>query len=218
MQIIKPNINLPQFQIDKLKPNTKTLILGCEKSGKSSLIKDILYQNKKIRLGRVITTPSNIENTYNGLVPAYFTYTYYKAYKNYEVICNQKLNDFIEIQTLDDKWPIFMIFDDNDQSYTMSVIDKFFKQTDNLEILTVFSTDKYIKTNIFDYVFIFFDEKILDSILNIFDIYNIGKKYDIESFIMLCKSLDDYKCLVIDKDGELFYYHADIHEKFRVAF
>jgi hypothetical protein len=190
-------------------------LIGKRETGKSFLIKDLLYHNKDIPIGIVIspTEPDNM--FYESIVPKLFIHDKYKRTIVSNLIRRQKIirGKINEEQYLCGKSNInpyaFLIFDDLRQDTS------WIKDNPNL-IKCLFLNGRQYKL-----VFIFKD--------------NINRKrlYDhygsmFPTFEMFCQVIDqctdNFDCLVINNtihsnkiEERVYWYHAEQHESFKLG-
>ena len=77
-------ISLRKFDINEIKHDKVVVLIGKRETGKSFLVKDILYNHNSIPVGQVISGTEAANQFYGSIVPRIFIHGEYKA----EIISN----------------------------------------------------------------------------------------------------------------------------------
>ena len=215
-------IILRKFNIKNINSSSLILIIGQNKSGKSFVTKDILYNNQSIKNGIIITSKPHDENI--KYVPEIF------IYENYD---KNIIKKFIKIQN-NIKIHSFIIFDDcfeNNKIYNKYTHKLYSKKTELntlciVEIKNIINVSQKTKKFI-DYIFILKTELETDKIA----LYNYLSDFLCIEYKLFSKLIDDYTSnytsnynfIVIDmkSDGKyiedkLYWCNVSLHSKFKI--
>jgi|APGre2960657404_1045060.scaffolds.fasta_scaffold00054_36 hypothetical protein len=223
-------INLKPFNMKKVPRESIIVLLGKRNTGKSVLVKDILYHKRDIPVGTVISHTDNLTHFYDKFIPGMF------IHKKYSPEILTKIFDRQQ-KAIDKNWRnpnAFLLFDDclsdsSSWSKDESIKEIFFngRHFKILYILTMQSPmglPPAMRTNI-DYTFILKNNNFSDR-------EKIYKNYAgmFPSMAFFEKVLDactsDYNCLVIDNtsqsnklEDQVFYYRGELHDdpKFKMC-
>lgn len=220
-------LNLKPFDIHKINKASIVVFIGRRGSGKSIGIKDLLFHNKDIPLGLVMSHTDHLSHFYDQFIPEML------IKKRFDTIQMKKLFDR-QKKALDENWQTpdaFIVLDD-------VLADKSWKKDENVQELffngrhykllaviglqTAMGIPPELRQQV-DYTFIFksnnFNErkKIYENYagsIKSFEIFNI----------ILDATTEDHHCLVIDNktlsnhmEDQIFYYKAKMHDKFRIC-
>lgn len=237
------SLSLRKFEMEKIKfsateaKGPTVVLLGKRDTGKSFLIKDLLYYHQDIPIGTVISGTEEGNGFYGSLVPRTCIHHSYNASIIENVLRRQKdvlkrskkMAETYGHSTTDDR--VFVIMDDllYDTSWTKDKVMKcMFMNGRHWKIMLII-TMQYplgigpaLRTNI-DYVFIL-RENYISNRRRIYDNY-AGMFPSFEAF---CQTMDqcteNYTCLVIDNNSksnklneQVFWYRAVEHEPFRLG-
>jgi len=220
--------NLRKFDIKKIKKNSIVVMLGKRMSGKSVLIKDVLYHNRDIPLGTIISGTDHVVHYYDKFVPSML------IYKKYEPVIIERVFKRQE-KALQDNWSnpnAFLLMDDclqDARQFTKDPrIGEIFYNGRHYQILYILAMQSPMgippafRTNI-DFTFIFKNgngqdrDKIYKNYANMFRSFE-------EFTIILDNCTEDYNCLVIDNttssnklEDQVFYYKASMHPDFKMC-
>lgn len=220
-------INIKPFDMNKLKKESIVVCIGKRNTGKSFLIKDILYHKKDIPMGLVISRTDHLCHFYDKFIPSMVIHKEYSAevvdklFKRQETALNNVWND-----------PhCFLLFDDCLSDASAWSKDKRIKEIffngrhyKLLFLLTMQSPmgiPPNMRTNI-DFTFILKNnnssdrEKIYKNYAGMFPTREIFEK-------VLDECTEDYHCLVINNttnsnalEDQVFIYKATNHEEFKM--
>jgi ABC-type dipeptide/oligopeptide/nickel transport system ATPase component len=228
-------ISIKELNIDSIRPNTESLksnlggskitIIGKPGSGKSVLIKHLLYAKKHvIPTGLVISGSEDSNKFYSRLFPDLFIYEKYKKDVVENFIKRQKLAK----EHLPNGWSVLVMDDcmDDIKIFNDPLLQGLFKNGRHWNMMAIFANQYVfdfkpnIRTNI-DGVFIFREpnqanrEKIYKNFASIIPSYTI--------FCQLMNELTtDYTCIYINNQIQsnewtdaVFYFKADQVPDFR---
>lgn len=211
-------IILRKFNIKNINSSSVILIIGQDKSGKSCVTKDILYNHQYIKNGIIIS--SKIEDKIIKYIPEIFIYEKYDKSIIQKFIKNQNITNTHS----------FIIFDDcfeNNKIYN-KYTHKLYSKKSHLnalciiEIKNISNISKKIRNNI-DYIFILkndleYNKKLLYDYLS--EILSIEYK-------LFLKLIDNYTsnynfCIIDMKceskyiEDKLYWYNVSLHPKFEI--
>ena len=223
------NIQIKKFDPTKIEPCRVCIFIGKRGTGKSQLVTDILYHQRKIPMGVVMSGTEESNEHYKEYVPDTFIYGQYEPEVIEKVIKRQKEvirknNDKIIPNT-------FLLLDDcmYDNKWTRDVnIRGIFMNGRHWKILFMI-TMQYcmdlppsLRANI-DYIFILREniiqnrEKIYKHFFGIFPTFDSFNE-------VLNQCTENYECLVLDNvtksnkiEDVVFWYKAKIGRKFRIG-
>lgn len=226
------NLQLRKFDMRRIRDDATIVLLGKRDTGKSFLVRDLLYYHQDIPVGTVISPTEVANHFYSSIVPPVFIHDEYHALiiKNF-MNRQKKLQKAIERgdKQIDNR--AFLIFDDclYDTSWNRDkTIREIFMNGRHYKVMFIITMQfplgipPNLRTNI-DWVFIL-RENIVSNRKRIYDHYAGMFK----SFDMFCTIMDqcteNYECLVIHNgaksnniEDQVFWYKADAHEDFRIG-
>jgi len=220
------HLAIRKFNIKEMAVNSKVAIIGKPATGKSTLIKDLLYQHRKKFTGGIIMSGTeDSTGFYNGLLPDLFIYGGYSQDAMNRLKLRQQKLVRKNGKNHDDNWAVLVNDDcmDNKEWIKHETTRWLFKNGRHFDIFFLlamqFSLDipPELRTCI-DYVFI-----LRQSILK--DRRRVYENYAgiFPNFQMFCDVLDnlteDYHCMVIKNrvtssriEDCVFWYKADEHD------
>lgn len=225
---------LKKFDIASIKEDKVVVMIGKRETGKSVLVKDLLYQHRdKLPIGTVISPTEQANKFFSNIVPPMFIHDEYTPEIVENVVKRQKkMLSAIQKQGKDKIDPrAFLILDDclYDESWTKDKnIRLLFMNGRHYNIMFVI-TMQYplgIRPNLrtqIDYVFIL-RENLINNRRRIWENY-AGM---FPTFDMFCQVMDqcteDFHCLVINNNAksnsledQVFWYKADIRPPFQLG-
>lgn len=239
MSLSKPKVRLElkKFDISRVKDDSVVVLIGKRRTGKSYLVKDLLYYHTDIPTGTVISGTEGSNRFYGDFVPNMFIYEDVTSELMENVVKRQKMiKKKIEKEKrsygrskIDPR--TFVILDDclYDSSWAKDVnIRSLFMNGRHFPAMFII-TMQYplgippnLRTNI-DYVFIL-RENIFANRKRIYENY-AGM---FPTFEIFCQVMDqcteNYECLVIDNSSIsnkledcVFYYRGEDHEDYRMC-
>jgi hypothetical protein len=231
------NLRLKKFDMTKIKHDKVVVLIGKRETGKSFLVKDLLWHHQSLPCGTVISGTEGANQFYSKVVPPMFIHEQYSPLIVANVLKRQKLiakkiaRDLSERGTTSVDPRNFLIFDD-------CLYDTRWIRDDNIRYLfmngrhvhTMFIiTMQYaigippnLRTNI-DYVFIL-RETILRNRRQLYEQY-AGMFPDFDSFSQVMNMCtENYECLVIDNNAksnkledQVFWYKAQPRGDFKLC-
>lgn len=227
-------LELKKFDISRVKDDKVVVAIGKRATGKSFVIKDLMYQHQSIPVGTVISATESSNKFFGDFVPKMFIHEQYtpgiidNACKRQKMVM-KKMNKDIQTfgkSTVDPR--AFLILDDcmYDSSWTKDKnIASLFMNGRHLKMLFIISMQyplgigPNLRTNI-DFVFIL-RENIVSNRRRLYEHY-AGV---FPTFEIFCQIMDqctnNYECLVIDNTSTsnklediVFWYKASPHGDF----
>jgi hypothetical protein len=236
------HLSIRKFNIKEMAINSKVVIIGKPATGKSTLIKDLLYQHhNKFTNGGIIMSGKNVSP------PDLFIYEGYGGYGGYnqdvidkfmtrqKLLVLQKSMLRSEVRQNGLSHPdnlAFLVNDDciYDKSWVKNgTTQTLFKNGRSLEMFFMLSMTMAMEFSLnippelrtcIDYIFIMTQSMLLEDRIRIFERY--GNIFP--NFQMFCDVLDnlteDYHCMVIKNrvtssklEDCVFWYKAQVHDK-----
>ena len=93
------NLELKKFDISTIKPDKVCVFIGKRETGKSFLVKDLLYFHKKVPIGTVISGTEGANQFYGKMVPSLFIHDEYtpavvaNAVKRQKLVVKKKMKE-----------------------------------------------------------------------------------------------------------------------------
>lgn len=231
------DLKITKFDMSSMKDDKVIVLIGKRETGKSVLVKDLLYYQKDIPIGTVISATESANCFYGNIIPPIFIHDEYTADTIQNVLKRQRgvigkmKKEFAEKGRSNIDPRAFLILDDclYDQSWTKDKnVRSLFMNGRHYKMLFII-TMQYslgippsLRTNV-DYVFIL-RENIVSNRKRLYEQY-AGM---FPTFEIFCQVMDqcteNYECLVINNNAksnkledQVFWYKADIHKDFRVG-
>lgn len=230
-------LQLRKFDITSIKDDKIVVLIGKRGTGKTELLKDILYFKRDFPIGTVINPTESANRNFSTLVPPIFIHEEYRP----EIIDNvlkrqtiimKKINKEIQLygrSSIDPR--AFLILDDclYDNAWKKDKNIRYIFMNGRHKKLFFLVTMQYVlgiapdlRTNV-DYVFIC-RENIIANRKRLYDAF-AGM---FPTFEIFCSVMDacteNFECLVIDNtsrsnrlEDQVFWYKADIHEPFTIG-
>lgn len=228
----KYEINLKKFDMSKMRKDSTVVFIGKRRSGKSYTLRDLLYHNRDIPYGSIISGTEEASPFFADFVPSSYIFDEYNSAIPQKIIKNQKKKQKkAKKRGLDDKKDkFFFILDDclYDDTWTRDkVIRSLFMNGRHYNIMFIITMqyplgiNPQLRTNI-DYSFIFNDnnEENRERIYKSF----AGVLRSRQIFDDVLNSLDKHECLVIDNTSSstnisdsVFVYKAKERTGFKVG-
>ena len=229
------SLELKKFDMKNIDSDKVVVFIGKRETGKSILVKDLLYYHQDIPVGTIISGTEGANSFYSKIVPSIFIHNEYRD----DIIANYMLrqkkivtkwtNDGKDSSDIDPR--AFLILDDclYDSSWikTKNVRALFMngRHYKSMFIITMqyaLGIPPNLRTNI-DYVFLL-RENIVSNRKRLYEQY-AGM---LPSFEVFCQVMDqcteNYECLVIHNNAksnriedQVFWYKADMHSDFQVG-
>lgn len=231
------NINLRKFDMSKVGKGSVIVMIGKRNTGKSFLVKDLLYYKRDVPIGVVISATESANCFYGDMMPKLFIHDEY----NTEIVNNLVKRQKIAITKIQQQMAqygksnidphAFLILDDlmYDTSWLRDqVIRSLFMNGRHYKMMFVI-TMQYslgippaLRSNV-DYVFIL-RENYVSNRRRLYEHY-AGMFPTFEIFCQVMNQCtENYDCLVIDNtcksnkiEDMVFWYHADEHPPFKLG-
>jgi hypothetical protein len=233
----KLNLRLGKFDMSKIKHDKVVVLIGKRETGKSFLVKDLLWHNQGLPCGTVISGTEGANQFYSKIVPPLFVHDEYSPLVIANVLKRQKLvakkiaKDLSERGTTAVDPRNFLILDDclYDNSWIRDKNVRYLfmngRHVHTMFIITMqyaLGIPPNLRTNI-DYVFIL-RENIMNNRRKLYEQY-AGMFPDYDSFCQVMNQCtDNYECLVIDNNAksnkledQVFWYKAQSHPDFKLC-
>jgi hypothetical protein len=230
-------LQLKKFDITSIKDDKIVVLIGKRGTGKTELLKDILYFKRDFPIGTVINPTESANKNFSTLVPPIFIHEEYKP----EIIDNvlkrqtkiikkiHKENQLYGRSSIDPR--AFLILDDclYDNAWKKDKNIRYIFMNGRHKRLFFLVTMQYVlgiapdlRTNV-DYVFIC-RENIIANRKRLYDAF-AGM---FPTFEIFCSVMDacteNFECLVIDNtsrsnrlEDQVFWYKADLREPFTIG-
>jgi hypothetical protein len=231
------NINLRKFDMKTIPQDAVCVFIGRRRTGKSTLVRDLLYHHQNLPMGCVISGTEESNGFFKKIVPPMFIHGEYNPVILANFVKRQKLI-MSRIQREEENGGkssidprAFLILDDcmYDDSWTRDLnIRYLFMNGRWLKVFFIITMQfplgiqPALRTNV-DYVFIL-REPYLNNRKRIFE--NYGSAFpNLEVF---CQIMDqctqNYECLVVNNntssnkmEDTIFWYKANLHGDFKIG-
>jgi hypothetical protein len=231
------NLRLKKFDMTKIKHDKVVVLIGKRETGKSFLVKDLLWHHQSLPVGTVISGTEGANQFYSKVVPPMFIHEEYSPLIISNVLKRQKLvakkiaNDLSTRGTTAVDPRNFLILDDclYDQSWIRDRNIRYLfmngRHVHTMFIITMqyaMGIPPNLRTNI-DYIFIL-RENIVANRRRLYEQY-AGMFPDFDSFCQVMNNCtENYECLVIDNNAksnkledQVFWYKAAPRPDFRLC-
>jgi hypothetical protein len=231
------NLSLRKFDMTRIKDDKVVVFIGKRDTGKSFLIRDLLFHHRGLPIGTVISGTESANSFYGSIIPPLFIHEEFNPMIIGNVLKRQKTlalkikKDFETRGTSSVDPRTFMIMDDclYDSNWTRDkFIRSLFMNGRHWKILYIVALQycmgipPVLRTNI-DYVFIL-RENIVANRKRLYEQF-AGMFPDFDSFSQIMdQCTENYECLVIDNNAksnkiedQVFWYKAASHPNFRIG-
>ena len=230
-------LKLRKFDIKSIPSDKVVVFIGKRETGKSFLVKDLLYYHKDVPIGTVISGTEAANTFYGNMVPSLFIHDAFtpqivlNSLKRQKMVIKKINKDKARYGSSNIDPRAFLILDDclYDQSWVRDEnIRNLFMNGRHYKMLFII-TMQYalgvppnLRTNI-DYVFIL-RENLMNNRKRLYEHY-AGM---FPSFEIFCQVMDacteDFNCLVINNNAksnkledQVFWYKAEPHSEFKIG-
>lgn len=231
--------NMRKIKFDKNQPAGPTMVLvGKRNTGKSFLVRDILYNHQDIPVGTVISGTERLNGFYSKMMPRMFIHYEYSSYfienvlKRQEAVCKKHDIETARFGRSQTDPRTFVILDDclydSNAWKRDKLMREIFMNGRHSKIMLII-TMQYplgigpeLRCNV-DYVFLL-RTPIVNERKKLYEYY-AGMFPSFEAFCQIMDSCtDNYECLVIDNtvqsnklEDMVFWYKADSHADFKLG-
>ena len=231
------NFNIKRFDMKRIPQDAVVIFIGRRRTGKSTLVRDLLFHHQDMPLGTVISGTEESNSFYGKMIPPLFIHGEFSPLVLSNFVKRQKMimgkiQDDIKKGVRSKIDPrSFIILDDcmYDDSWThdkniryLFMNGRWLKAFFLITMQYPLGIQPALRTNV-DFVFIL-REPYMNNRKRIFDNYASA----FPSFEFFCQIMDqctqNYECLVIDNTSQsakledcIFWYKADVHGDFRIG-
>ena len=231
------NFNIKRFDMKRIPQDAVVIFIGRRRTGKSTLVRDLLFHHQDMPLGTVISGTEESNSFYGKMIPPLFIHGEFNPVILANFVKRQKLimakiQKDLQMQVKSRVDPrSFMILDDcmYDDSWThdkniryLFMNGRWLKAFFLITMQYPLGIQPALRTNV-DFVFIL-REPYMSNRKRIFD--NYGSAFP--SFEFFCQIMDqctqNYECLVLDNTSQsnklediIFWYKAEMHGDFRLG-
>lgn len=230
-------LHLRKFDISSIPDDKVIVLIGRRETGKSFLVKDLLYYHRDIPIGTVISPTESANSYYSTIVPSLFIHDEYTPPLLENVLKRQKMmtKRIAKEKSMYGKCNLdpraFLLLDDclYDDCWKKDKNIKYIFMNGRHQKIMLIITMQYplgvppaLRTNV-DYVFIL-REPVVSNRRRIFDNY-AGMFPNFETFCQVMdQCTENFECLVIHNNAksnkledQVFWYKAEEHEDFTLG-
>ena len=231
------NLELKKFDISSIPDDKVIVFIGKRETGKSFLVKDLLYYNRDIPVGTVISGTEGANSFYSSMMPGLFIHNEFRddIISNYLKRQKKAVKQYNEQKDVNGNSNVdprgFFILDDclYDQSWvkntdirSMFMNGRHYKSLFVITMQYALGIPPNLRTNI-DYVFLL-RENIHSNRKRLYEQY-AGMFPTLEIFNQVMdQCTENFECLVINNnsksnklDEQVFWYKADSHSDFKIG-
>ena len=231
------NLQLKKFSMSNIADDKVVVLIGKRETGKSFLVRDLLYYHQEIPIGTIISGTEAANNFYGSMFPKLFIHgefnssivsNYLKRQKMVVNLINKDKNENLE-SNIDPRGLI--ILDDclYDSSWTKDVNiralfmnGRHYKSMFVITMQYALGVPPNLRTNI-DFVFIL-RENIVQNRKRLYECYaGMFPSFEIFQQVM-DQCTENYECLVINNNSksnklqdQIFWYKAQSHGPFKLG-
>lgn len=229
------SLKLKKFDMSSIKSDKVVLFIGKRETGKSFLVRDLLWHNRDLPVGTVISGTEGANQFYSKMVPPIFIHEEYRPeiinnfVKRQGRLVKKQVGGVPEYQNIDPR--AFMILDDclYDNSWVKDKnVRSLFMNGRHYKAFFII-TSQYslgippnLRTNV-DYVFVL-RETIHSNRRRLFEQYcGMFPTYDFFCSVM-DQCTENFECLVINNNSksskleeQVYWYKAEPHPDFRLG-
>ena len=231
------NIQLKKFDMNNIKDDKVIVLIGKRDTGKSFLVKDLLYYHQSIPIGTVISGTESANSFYSDIIPSLFIHDEYTSdlianvVKRQKIVVNKYKHDIATKGRSRVDPRAFLILDDclYDKSWikdtnirTIFMNGRHYSMMFIITMQYALGIPPNLRTNV-DYVFIL-RENYVSNRKRLYEHY-CGM---FPTFEMFCQVMDqcteNYECLVINNNAksnkledQVFWYKAAPHNDFQIG-
>jgi hypothetical protein len=223
------NLQIKKFDPRRVKDDSTCVFIGRRRSGKSTLVTDMLWYKRHIPVGVVMSGTEEGNHHYKQFVPDLFIHGEFNKGTIQKIIDRQK---FI-LQKRGTASPVFLLLDDLmfDRSYMREkCVRELFFNGRHWKVLFMVTMQDCLGLDASirgqgDYVFVLKTDSSLRNLQRLYEHFFGGVVSTFKIFKELYdKCTENYECLVIDNtslssriEDRIFYYKANIRSNFRIG-
>jgi len=233
----KIQVGVKKFDMKRVPQDAVCIFIGRRRTGKSTLVRDLLFHHQNMPLGTVISGTEESNGAYGKMIPPIFIHGEFSPLILDNYVKRQKkimksIQDDISQGVVSKKDPrSFLILDDcmYDDSWTHDKNIRYLFMNGRWLKVFFIITMQYplgiqpaLRTNV-DFVFIL-REPYITNRRRIYDNYASA----FPSFEFFCQMMDqlteDFGCIIIDNTSQsskledtVFYYKAEMHPDFKIG-
>ena len=229
------NLKLKKFDMSSIKSDKVVLFIGKRETGKSFLVRDLLWHNRDLPVGTVISGTEGANQFYSKMIPSIFIHDEYTPeiinnfVKRQGRLIKKQVGGVAEYQNIDPR--AFLILDDclYDNSWVKDKnVRSLFMNGRHYKAFFII-TSQYslgippnLRTNV-DYVFVL-RETIHSNRRRLYEQYcGMFPTYEFFCTVM-DQCTENFECLVIDNNSksskleqQAYWYKAEPHPDFRLG-
>ena len=222
------NLQIRQFDPSVIEPNRVLLFIGKRNTGKSTLVKDLMWYNRRIPIGMIMSPTEESNSFYSNMIPDLFIYHDYDADAVDKLIKRQK-------KAVKKKMPnpnAFLLLDDcmyDSKKITKDKNIRYIFMNGRHVKLMLYLTMQYcmdlspdLRANI-DYVFVLRENIIANKEKIYKNFFGIFPTFDIFNQVMT-SCTENFECIVLDNTSRsnniedvVFYYKANVRGNFKIG-
>jgi hypothetical protein len=222
-------VTLKRFDPRKIDDVSTCIFIGRRRSGKSTLVTDILYHKRHLPLGVIMSGTEEGNHHYKKFIPDLFIHGDFNKEAIERIIDRQKNM----LQKNPKVSPVFLLLDDLmfDRTYMrQTCIRQLFFNGRHWKILFMVTMQDCLGLDSTlrgqgDYIFVLKTDASLNNLKRLYDHFFGGVVGTFKMFKKLYDSCtENYECLVIDNtsisnklEDRIFYYKAAIRSDFRIG-
>jgi hypothetical protein len=230
------NLDIKKFNMKMIKDDEIVVFLGPRNTGKSFLVKDLLYHHRHIPVGVCISPTEEANKCFGDIIPPLFIHSEYtpelveKAVNRQKEIVMKKRSGGAEMDDIDPN--AFLLMDDclYDRSWVKDKsIREIFMNGRHWKLMFLL-TMQYplgitpnLRSNI-DWVFILRNNNMKDRKTMYEHYAGMFPSFEIFNEV-LNQCTENYECLVINKSSrsnnlseQVYWYKAEAHDNFRIGY
>lgn len=222
------NLQIRKFDPSVIDPNRVLLFIGKRNTGKSTLVKDLMWYNRKIPIGMIMSPTEESNSFYASMIPDLFIYNDYDAPAVDKLIKRQRKAVKKKIANPN----AFLLLDDcmyDSKKITKDKNIRYIFMNGRHVKLMLYLTMQYcmdlspdLRANI-DYVFVLRENIIANKEKIYKNFFGIFPTFDIFNQVMT-SCTENFECLVLDNTSRsnniedvVFYYKACVRGNFRIG-
>jgi hypothetical protein len=231
-------LELRKFDISSISYDKVVVLIGKRETGKSFLVKDLLYHQRDLPIGTIISPTESANKFFGNIVPSLFIHDEYQPKVLENVVKRQKTllrkidNEVVSKGSCNIDPRSFLVLDDclydsgswvNDKNVRLLFMNgRHYKMMFAITMQHPLGIPPSLRTQI-DYVFIL-RENLINNRKKIYNNYaGMFPTFDIFCQVM-DQCTENFECLVINNNAksnrledQVFWYKAEAHPAFRIG-